>query len=207
MRSPERLWQRLFPALLFLTLSAYLGAALWSALQRPLHSAAAEADPAQLTLEGIALRRERPVQAELAAGDGARLPAGTALGAGESAPSSVLYFSDCDGLEGLSPEDAADWDVPALRQKLESAVAAFSPDSGRVVEGFDWAWAALCPAGAAPEAGARCRLRFDGREESVSARVLSVSPPQDGLCAVLFRLTAGDDFYWKLRLCRAELLS
>ena len=205
MRSPERLWRRLFPALLFLTLSAYLGAALWSALQRPLHSAAAEAGPAPLTLEGIALRRERPVQAALPEADGARLPAGTALGTGERAASSVLYFSGCDGLESLSPEDAADWDVPALRRQLESAVAAFSPDGGRVVEGFDWVWAALCPADAVPEAGARCRLRFVGREESVSARVLSVSPPQDGLCAVVFRLTAGDDYYWKLRLCRAEL--
>ncbi len=201
-------WLRLLPGLLFLVLAAYLGAALWGALHRLPEGSPAAAGDEPLLLRGIAVRRELVLDAAPEAfADGARLPAGTRLTEDLVAPCSVLVFSGRDGLEGLSPEDAAGWDVPALRALLDAQQPASSGTGGRVVTGFDWAFAALCPASAAPERGARVRLRFSGREETVSALVLSVSPPEDGLCAVVFRLTAGDDEYWKLRLCTAELIS
>jgi len=201
-------WLRLLPALLFLVLAAYLGAALWGLLHRLPAGSPDVAGEAPLLLRGIALRRELVLDAPAGTfADGARLPAGTELAEGFSAPCSVLVFSGSDGLETLSPEDAAGWDVPALRELLDTPLPASAGTARRVVTGFDWAFAALCPADAAPESGERRRLRFSGREESVDALVLSVSPAEDGLCAVVFRLTAGDDAYWRLRLCTAELIS
>ena len=205
MRKADRLWQSLLPALLFLALSAYLGAALRGILPHDVHSEQSAGESAPLLLEGIALRRERALDAPVPPDeDGARLPAGTRLGS-YTAPCSVLVFSRRDGLEALSPESAAEWSVSDLRAHLDAAVNASAMDGGRVVEGFDWVWAALCPAETAPETGDRWRLRFLGREETVSAWVLSVSAPEDGFCAVLFRLNAGGD-YEKLRLCTAELV-
>lgn len=206
MGSSERRWRLALLALLFLTVCAYLGAALWSALSPTLHSAPAQEDAGPLLLEGIALRRERALEVAVSGvEDGARLPAGTQLGSW-TAPYSVLYYAGCDGLESLTPDAAASWDVPALRAVLNAPLPAIAAGNGRAVAGFDWAWAALCPAEAAPGPGQRCHLRFSGREETVLAWVLSVSAPEEGLCAVLFRLNAGGDYYETLRLCTAELL-
>lgn len=206
MRKGDRLRQSLLPALVFLALSAYLGAALRGLLPSDLHSAPSTEEPAPLLLEGIALRRERALDTLIPPDlDGARLPAGTRLGA-YTAPCSVLVFSRRDGLEALSPEEAADWTAGDLRAQLDAAVSAAAVEGGRAVEGFDWVWAALCPAEASPRPGERCRLRFAGQEEAVTAWVLSVSAPEDGACAVLFRLNAGGE-YEMLRLCSAELLA
>lgn len=200
----DRGYWRCLAALLFLTMSAYIGAALWGPLQLRPAARPAMADSAEgLLLDGLVLRRERPAAPAAAEPrDGARLPAGTALADGSLTDCSVLYYRGTDGWEELRPEEL---DVPAL-QALLDAPAPRPSGGGRVVLGFDWVFAAL----AGPELdlapGESCRLRFEGREEALRADVLSLGPERDGQRVLLLRLTDGDDYYWHLRRCRAELL-
>lgn len=191
------LYFRALCGLLFLALSAWLGAALFgpAGAAPPAAEAAAEEE---LWLQGLALRRERPLEpGESVPFEGARLPAGE----GEQ---TRLVFSGRDGLEALSPADAAGWDAPALRAVLEAGLPD-RPAGGRAVYGFDWVYAALVPADAALSPGQLCRLRFEGFAYPLRARLLSLSAPEGGQRAAVFRLTAGDEKVLSLRFVRARI--
>ena len=199
-------------ALLFLAACAWCGAGLYARL-RPEALPAAEPEPDGLRLTGLCLRREEPLclpaDAALAVEDGERVPAGGLLarladGTSLSAQAPALYFVGFDGLETLDAASLEPLGVSALRSLLEREALAPSGCRGRLVLDGVWYYAALAPAGdAAPEPGA-CRLRFDGKTEWLSARLLAVSGAEDGERALLFRLSRGGE-YLSLRRTGAVL--
>ena len=199
-------------ALLFLAACAWTGAALYGRLHSEAPLPRERAETAGLLLDGIALRRERPVCApepvELLAEDGERLAAGAAplLSGGEPLKSacSAVWFADWDGLEYLNPDSLAELTPQALRSLLESPPETPAEIRGRLVEGRDWYFAALTDG--AVSAGERCRLLFEGLDRPLPARVIAVSAAERGQRALLLRLTDGGDDCLSLRRCQARLL-
>ena len=199
-------------ALLFLALCAWTGAELYGRLHRESPPPRERSETAGLLLEGIALRRERPVCApepvELLTTDGERLAAGSALllSGGEMlvCEGSAVWFSDWDGLEYLSPDSLGELTPQALRALLESPPDAPADERGRLVEGRDWYFAALTDGAVRP--GERCRLLFEGLDRPLPARVTAVSAAERGQRALLLRLTEGGADCLSLRRCRAMLL-
>ena len=123
-------------ALLFLAVSAWTGAALFGRLPAwagaalfgriPAPQAEEESPPPQAggTLRGIVLRQELvfpPGEAPAGAEDGRR------LSAKETGRGSGLFLAGCDGLEFLTPEDAAELTPEKLDKLLASAPAAAAP--------------------------------------------------------------------------------
>ena len=142
-------------SLLFLAVCAYAGAALRGSadgVELMTVSAVTVTDSAEL--DGIVLRRERvlPRGAELvpAAGDGMRLPAGTAIefadGTREHTGQSCVFFSLTDGFEALTPEAPEETDAEALDMLLAESPAESGRCGGRLVSGFDWYYAAYADA-------------------------------------------------------------
>ena len=194
---------RLIAAVLFLAVSAYAGAKLWSGLE-PVPGtqtvyAVTLTDSAEL--EGIVIRREQLCPAgEGLFTDGERLGAGTV----PSVPGSALYYSSCDTLEDLGPELLDTLDVAGLRSLLSRKP---SPrEGGRLVLDYAWYYAALVPADEpAPDSG-RCRVLFDGFAVPEEAEILSLSSEENGQRALVLRLTLGGDAYMTLRKCSAKLI-
>ena len=92
--------------------------------------------------------------------------------------------------------------VRAVRELLETPPSP-QAESGRLVYGSAWYYAAVVPAEAErPDLGS-CRLRFLPGREWLPARLVAVSEEQDGCVALLFRLNRGGD-YLRLRQCEAQ---
>ncbi len=205
---------RLVAALLFVALCAWLGAALYAALQAP--AAAADADaPRELALEAIAVRRELLLRSRRRsrplAACGKRLPCGGALAVTAGGRALVseqagIFFADWDGLERLSPAQLETPDVAAVQALLESEADSSPGAYGRLVLDAAWYLAALTEDGAPLQAGMRCALRIEGIERPLRARLLSVSEESAGRRALLLRLTEGGADCLSLRRCRAWLL-
>ena len=181
----------LLGAVLFLALSAYIGAAMAERSGRRetavLYAAAVtESTP----LHGIAVRRETPCEPAARISDGQR-----ETGRG-------VWFASSDGFETLTPDSEALLEPAALREILEQPEQ--PSDTGKFVTGYDWVFAALAPAGAELPDGGVCRMRFEGTERVLSARLLAKTEDREGVC-VLLRLTEGGDCL-RLRKCTAELL-
>jgi len=204
-------------ALLFVALCAWVGAALYGAL----HPAAVTAVVRRVSvtesvpLEGIALRQEEllcaPEGAVPAVPGGTRVPGGTLLAVfadGETltAPGSVLFFDDWDGLETLSPALPGLDEVSAVQALLDLQPPLSPGAFGRIVTGRAWCFAALAPAVELPAPGARCELYFDGIDRPLPARLLSVSAAEGGQRALLLRLTDGGADCLSLRKCSARLV-
>lgn len=201
-------------AVMFLAVCAWGGAGLYARL-RPSAVPAAQEDAALsgVALTGIALRSESVLRlsgpALPASDSGERIPVGGALarlpdGTVLRAERSCLFFSDFDGLEGLTAPTAEMLSVPAVLALLDAAPAPPEDGCGRLVYAESWYYAALAPADAAlPDAGP-CRLRFPPLRAWLSARLLAVSEAEDGQRALLFRLEQGGD-YLSLRRCEAVL--
>ena len=207
---------RLVAAVLFVAACTWLGAELYGALLRQSLGPPAPEPLRELPLEGVAVRQElllcarrrmRPL-----AESGKRLARGAELavsagGRALCAEASGVFFADWDGLEYLSLAPPEKPDVAAVQALLDSKPKAQSGAYGRLVLAGDWYFAALVEAGSGLQAGARCRLRFEGIDRPLDARLLSVSPPDGGRQALLLRLTEGGADCLSLRKCRAWLLS
>ena len=195
---------RLIAAVLFLAVSAYAGAKLWSGLA-PVPGtqtvyAVTLTDSAEL--EGIVIRREqsfRPAGEALFA-DGERIPAGTV----PTVSGSALYYSSCDTLEDLGPELLDTLDVAGLRSLLSRKSS--PQEIGRLVLDHAWYYAALVSADEPVPDSGRCRVLFEGFEVPAEASILSLSPPEDGQRVLVLRLTLGGDDYMSLRKCSARLI-
>ena len=195
---------RLIAGVLFLAVSAYVGARLWSRVESAPETQTVRAvtltDSAEL--EGIVIRREqsfRPAGEALFA-DGERIPAGTV----PTVSGSALYYSSCDTLEDLGPELLDTLDVAGLRSLLSRKS---SPrEIGRLVLDHAWYYAALVSADEPVPDSGRCRVLFEGFEVPAEASILSLSPPEDGQRVLVLRLTLGGDDYMSLRKCSARLI-
>lgn len=201
-------------SLLFLAVCAYAGAALRGSadgVELMTVSAVTVTDSAEL--DGIVLRRERvlPRGAELvpAAGDGMRLPAGTAIefadGTREHTGQSCVFFSRTDGFETLTPKAPEETDAEALDMLLAASPAESGRCGGRLVSGFDWYYAAYADAAGKSILPGERRVRFDGFEEAVSACTVNASN-EGGRQFILLRLTEGGADYLSLRKTKAELV-
>lgn len=206
---------RAVAAVLFLGASAYIGAGLFAGLDRRVETAVAR--PAAVTdsvaLQGIAIRREQLVCSPgglPTAEEGRRVPAGGLVGSANReelyAPASALFFSGVDGLERLGPDRLRDLSVASLRDLLAETPEPVSGALGRLVLDYDWYFAALAPAGALPEGLRDCTLSFENTDRRVPARLLSVSPAEDGQTALLLRLTAAEKGLYSLRKTSATLV-
>lgn len=206
---------RALAALLFLAACAYMGAAFFGGLEDDMETVSAEKlslrDTAELS--GIALRREQvlcsPLEAELLAGEGRRLPAGGAAarledGSLVTAGESALFFTGLDGFEYLSPDSLGSLSPEGLRQLMAEEPRDYEGAFGRLVLGGDWYYAALCSQPLKLEPGP-VTLLFEGREESLQAELMSLSH-QGEETALLFRLRDGGAEYMSLRRTEAELL-
>lgn len=201
-------------SLLFLAVCAYAGAALrGSADGVELMTVSAVTVTESAELDGIVLRRERvlPRGAELvpATENGLRLPAGTAIalpnGTRELTGHSCVFFSQTDGFEALAPEAPEETDAAALDRLLAASPAESGKSGGRLVSGFDWYYAAYADTAGESIQPGECRVRFDGFEETVSARAVSVSD-ESGRRFILLRLTEGGADYLSLRKTKAEIV-
>lgn len=199
---------------LFLAVCAYGGAALYQRVERPEIITVQRTrlrESAELT--GIVLREEqllcfdrgiRPL-----ALDGERLAAGQALALdseGQEIPSPCAgtYFSESDGFEGLDPESLRAGEITRLEELL--AARPKKDGGGRLVTGCAWYYWALCPEGQELPQNGACQVEFEGLGESVPARIVSLSAPENGRQAILLRLNAGGSTYLKLRKAEAKLL-
>ena len=178
-------YTRLVAALLFITVCAYLGAALWrhSGGDVSIVTAHEMTVTDTVVISGIAVRTETPFSCGGVSGK--RIPASDNNPAG-------VYFDACDGFEYLSPETVRD--VAALITAEPQKT-----DSGRLVTDGAWYFAAECDTKLEPGRG--YEIQFDGAPYPVSARVCS----SDGTYAV-FRLNEGGDYFLSLRKCDAELV-
>ena len=188
-------------ALLFVAVSAWGGAALFGRIPEQAADAPAETPPGNGgTLRGILLRQElvySPGEIPAGAFDGAR------LSAKETGRGSGLFLAGCDGLEFLTPEDAAELTPEKLDKLLASAPE--TPGEAKLVTGRAVCFAAFYTGGDAPEKGDTLRLRFDGWDRPLPARVLSAAADDAGRRALLLRLTEGEDFLCRARFAEAEI--
>ena len=189
-------------ALLFLAASAWAGAALFGRIPAP--QEVEESSPPQPggSLRGIVLRQEQVFpsgEAPAVAEDGKR------LSARETGRGSGLYFDSADGWEFLTPADAEALSPEKLDRLLETAPRAAG--GARLVTGRAFFYAAFLEGDAPPEAGAVLRLRFEGRDGLLAARVLSAETDGAGRTALLLRLTEGEDFLGRARFVEAEIVS
>ncbi len=185
----------LLSALLFTAVSAWLGAAVFTALQRPRPPAVQLAAPSRSgMLEGIVLRREQGLEKALAAKDAER------ISAGEHCAQSAIFLTHCDGYEQLSPAMAQELDVEKLKELMcqPKKPAAKS----KLIYGFDFYYAAYYYGSEDIQPGP-CRVRFEGMKDSLRAELISLSR-EGGDCAVLLRLLLCPECI-DLRFCKAEL--
>lgn len=185
----------LLTALLFTAVCAWMGAAVFEALQsqKTILVPAAEISRGG-ELEGIILRREECLKKALDAQDGAR------IAACEGRTESAVYFSCSDGYEFLSPGMAENLSPEILDKLLKLPPENFT--GPKLIYGFDFYYAAYYYGSIDIKPGP-CRVKFEGTQNFQRAELLSVS--RDGSkCAVLLRLMLCPESL-ELRLCRAEL--
>ena len=82
-----------------------------------------------------------------------------------------------------------------------------TPGGAKLVTGRAFFCAAFYEGGNAPEKGDTLRLRFDGWDRPLPARVLSAAADDTGRTALLLRLTEGEDFLCRARFVEAEIVS
>ena len=201
-------------AVLFLAACAYAGAWLLGDLRTGPETAIIRRATVtnSLALEGIAVRREQLVCSpggRVLAEDGQRLRAGAAVAETKTetiqTPSSVLFYTEVDGLEALSPDGLEALSVPALERLLEKEPETTPGTVGRLVTGCDWYFAALVPEGTTLEKK-EYTLCFAGINGCAAARLVAKSPAEEGKMALLFRLTQGGRDYLSLRKTQATLI-
>ena len=198
---------------LFLAVCAYLGAGIYNGLDQDLKTVPVRyvtvTDSLELT--GLVIRREQvicsPGKAQFFPSGGDRLPADGLVavfqdGAELRAPSSALFFPDCDGFEALSPDILPSLSCQELEALLQQEAAPDREAVGRLVFGWDWYFAALPAPDAALPAEGRCTLLFDGMEQSVPAELISAGEE----LPFILRLTYGREEYLRLRKAQAQLI-
>ena len=196
-RRGARLYYHALAALLFAAVCAWLGAAVFGALavQDALRE---ETPPVPGRLRGILLRRERalsPEEIPAGAEDGMR------LSAAETGSEAGLFLSGADGLEDLSPEDAAAL-TPETLDVLLARKAERDADAGRLVPDFACCCAAFCEGG--EPAPGPCRVCIDGAGE-YEGRVVSAARDEKGRTALLIRIPEGDAALYRLRFVTGEV--
>ena len=175
---------------------------------------AVSARSTQIMLTGVAVRRESVVSgsssAAWSAEDGKRLPAGGAAAVFASgdvaqAARSAVFCADTDGYEYLSPSALEDFSADAVEALLASEPREYPGAAGRLVEGFEWYYAALADSGAGTLECGEYELTFDGADASpVTARLIAADSAGTKT-ALLFRITAQDAALLHLRFCSAAL--
>ncbi len=175
---------------------------------------AVSARSTQIMLTGVAVRRESVVSgsssAAWSAEDGKRLPAGGAAAVFASgdvaqAARSAVFCADTDGYEYLSPSALEDFSADAVEALLASEPREYPGAAGRLVEGFEWYYAALADSGAKALECREYELTFDGADASpVTARLIAADS-SGAKTALLFRITAQDAALLHLRFCSAAL--
>ena len=175
---------------------------------------AVSARSTQIMLTGVAVRRESVVSgsssAAWSAEDGKRLPAGGAAAVFASgdvaqAARSAVFCADTDGYEYLSPSALEDFSADAVEALLASEPREYPGAAGRLVEGFEWYYAALADSGAKALECGEYELTFDGADASpVTARLIAADSAGTKT-ALLFRITAQDAALLHLRFCSAAL--
>lgn len=175
---------------------------------------AVSARSTQIMLTGVAVRRESvvsgPSSAAWSAEDGKRLPAGGAaavFASGDVAQAvrSAVFCADTDGYEYLSPSALEDFSADAVEALLASAPRKYPGAAGRLIEGFEWYYAALADSGAGTLECGEYELTFDGADASpVTARLIAADSAGTKT-ALLFRITAQDAALLHLRFCSAAL--
>lgn len=175
---------------------------------------AVSARSTQIMLTGVAVRRESVVSgsssAAWSAEDGKRLPAGGAAAVFASgdvaqAARSAVFCADTDGYEYLSPSALEDFSADAVEALLASAPREYPGAAGRLIEGFEWYYAALADSGAGTLECGEYELTFDGADASpVTARLIAADSAGTKT-ALLFRITAQDAALLHLRFCSAAL--
>lgn len=169
----------------------------------------------RIMLSGVAVRRESVVSdpssaASWSAEDGKRLPAGAAAAVFASgdvaqAARSSVFCADTDGYEYLSPSALEDFSADAVEALLASAPREYPGAAGRLIEGFEWYYAALADSGAGTLECGEYELTFDGADEPpVTARLIAADSAGTKT-ALLFRITAQDAALLHLRFCSAAL--
>ena len=175
---------------------------------------AVSARSTQIMLTGVAVRRESvvsdPSSAAWSAEDGKRLPAGGAAAVFASgdvaqAARSAVFCADTDGYEYLSPFALEELSVDTVEALLASEPREYPGAAGRLVEGFEWYYAALADSGAKALECREYELTFDGSDASpVTARLIAADS-SGTKTALLFRITAQDAALLHLRFCSAAL--
>ena len=179
----------LIAAVLFLTVCAYIGAAVSGVLGEKIRTAeAVEAEYCRTAeLYGIVIRDEKPLNTAPKA---------------FSRQSGVYLLPGSDGYEYLSPESVKDFSWQKAEGLLDSRAGDTSP--GRAVSGFAWYYAAKC-ADDVPDRGS-CTLRFEGIDKTVTAYVAGSDSSPTGENYILLRLTRDDEELLSLRFVRGELI-
>ncbi len=186
----------LLSALLFTAASAWLGAAVFSALQKPrpitLHAAEQSRGG---ELEGIVLRRE-----EIISSAPPEAKEHQRLSPGEHSVQSAVFSSHIDGYEHLSPAMAQELEPEKLKELMVQPKKA--EGNAKLVYGFDFYYAAYYHGSEDIEPGP-CRVRFEGMEQSMRAELVSLVR-EGGSCTVLLRLLLCPECV-DLRFIKAEL--
>lgn len=198
----ERAFYHALAALVFAAACAWSLAALYSRLDTPEPSASppeSTAAPAPLRFRGLLIRQEE----RLSAGAFPDAEPGARLSAADTGTESALYYSHCDGWEGLRPEDAERL-TPAGLEKLLDAAPPETEDAARLVYGFSLFCASLLEGDASPLPGP-CRLTLDGIEEEIKGDILSVTADALGRRMLVIRLTAFPEKLYELRVVEGEI--
>ena len=192
----ERAFYHALAALVFAAVCAWSLAALYTLFDRTGEEEPAPEvsdAPAACRFCGLLIRHEQ----RLPAGAFPGTKAGMRLNAADTGTESALFFPECDGWEGLSPEDALRL-TPGGLERLLSAAPPEPEDGPRLVYGFTLTCAALLEEAASPLPGP-CRLSVDGVEDEITADLLSVTADAMGRRMLLLRLTDFPEQLYEMR--------
>ena len=200
----ERAFYHALAALVFAAVCAWSLAALYTLFDRtgeekPVPEVSDA--PAACRFCGLLIRHEQ----RLPAGAFPGTKAGMRLNAADTGTESALFFPECDGWEGLSPEDALRL-TPGGLERLLSAAPPEPEEGPRLVYGFTLTCAALLEDGASPLPGP-CRLSVDGVEDEITADLLSVTADAMGRRMLLLRLTEFPEELYEMRVVFGEIAS
>ena len=199
----ERIFFHALAAMLFAAVCAWCAHALYLRLDgagTPVPSAAPTAAPAGGTIRGVLLRREQAVEA--AAFPDAK--AGERLSAKRTGSESALFFPDSDGWTFLTPADSERL-TPERLEALLASEAGERPGSPRLVYGFEQLCAALFE-GETPPAPGLCRVRLEGTDGEIAARVQSVTTDALGRTTLVIRLVDFPQELYGMRFVTGEVL-
>lgn len=200
----ERAFYHALAALVFAAVCAWSLAALYTLFDRtgeekPVPEVSDA--PAACRFCGLLIRHEQ----RLPAGAFPGTKAGMRLNAADTGTESALFFPECDGWEGLSPEDALRL-TPGGLERLLSAAPPEPEEGPRLVYGFTLTCAALLEDGASPLPGP-CRLSVEGVEGEITADLLSVTADAMGRHMLLLRLTEFPEELYEMRVVFGEIAS